>query len=237
MPFYTCKEYIQIMRPLPSYVERDIYDIPFIESQPIDLSALNNEKWLINMKNAKPDDIHADKKIVHSFCYDNVLRRAYNNPVNFLHRVAKYHAVASFDFSMHIGMDFRQILGATYDNRWSGAFLQANGKRALATVGWVNKEYDNICFSGLRNGATFIISTLGVHNKACETAFLRGYREMRSRFPDSQILCVGDMISGMDKDVIFVQYEDSFGNWEQYPGFWQIRLLNADGTIYTGGDM
>lgn len=67
MPFYTCKEYIQIMRPLPSYVERDIYDIPFIESQPIDLSALNNEKWLINMKNAKPDDIHADKKLFTHF--------------------------------------------------------------------------------------------------------------------------------------------------------------------------
>ena len=52
MPFYNNKNYIKLMRPLPSYVARDIYDIPFIEAQEIDTSGLNNEKWLVNMKNA-----------------------------------------------------------------------------------------------------------------------------------------------------------------------------------------
>lgn len=236
MPFYNNKEYTKLMRPLPNYVERDIYDIPFIEPEYIDISGLNNDRWLINMKNAKTTDINASKKIVHSFCFDDVLIRAYNNPFNFLHRVAKYNAIASFDFSIHEGMDFRQVLAATYDNRWSGAFLQAHGKRVIATVGWVSKKYDNICFAGLRNGGVFMIATLGVNNTECEPAFLRGYFEMRNRFPDSKIICVGDMINGMDSDVIFVAYKDSFGNWEQYPGFKQINLFNADGTIYAGGE-
>jgi hypothetical protein len=59
---------------------------------------------------------------------------------------------------------------------------------------------------------------------------------MRRRFPDSKIICVGDKISGMDNDVHFVPYSESFGNWDQYPGFWQMRLINADGTTYYGGE-
>jgi hypothetical protein len=236
MPFYKNKDYMKLIRPLPQYVERDDYDIPFIETQHIDITGLNNEKWLISMKNAKATDTNAAKKIVHSFCYDDVLNRAYNNPIKFLHRVAKYHAVASFDFSMHDEMDFRQILGATYDNRWIGAFLQTNGKRVIPTVGWVNKEYDDICFAGLRNGGTFMIATIGVKNIMCSQCFLRGYFEMRQRFPDSRIICVGDKINGMDSDVLFVPYDESFGNWEQYPGFWQTRLFNADGTTYLRGE-
>ena len=237
MPTYNNNNYMRLMRPLPKYVERDIFEIPFIEADKIDITGLNNTRWLINMKNAKSTDKNADKKIVHSFCYDNVLTRAYNNPVNFLHRVAKYNAVASFDFSMHEGMDFRHILAATYDNRWIGAFLQANGKHVIATVGWVSKEYDEICFAGLRNGGTFMIATLGINNKECKPAFLRGYLQLRSRYPGSRIICVGDMVKGMDRDVLYVPYKESFGNWEQYPGFWQMKLLNADGTAFLGGDM
>ena len=57
------------MRPLPDYIHRDIFDIPFIEADDIDISGLNNSQWLINMKNANASDKHADRKIVHSFCY------------------------------------------------------------------------------------------------------------------------------------------------------------------------
>lgn len=236
MPVYTNKDYIRLMRPLPDFVVRDIYGIPFIEVQEIDLSGLNNDKWLINMKNTKSTDTNAYRKIVHSFCYDDTLFRAYNNPIGFLHRVAPYYAVSSFDFSMHKGMDFKQILSATYDNRWIGAFMQSNGKRVIPTVGWVGAEYDDICFAGLRNGGVFMIATLGANNEECEVDFLRGYHEMRSRFPDAKIICVGDKICGMDSDVLFVSYKESFGNWESYPGFWQLRLVNSDGTAYCGGE-
>ncbi|MBQ2359151.1 MAG: hypothetical protein II395_10465 [Ruminococcus sp.] len=69
MPIYKNKDYIRIMRPLPDYIHRDIFDIPFIEADDIDISGLNNSQWLINMKNANASDKHADRKIVHSFCY------------------------------------------------------------------------------------------------------------------------------------------------------------------------
>ena len=41
MPIYSNKDYIRIMRPLPSFVDRDIFGIPVIEAACIDISALN----------------------------------------------------------------------------------------------------------------------------------------------------------------------------------------------------
>lgn len=81
-----------------------------------------------------------------------------------------------------------------------------------------------------------MIATLGVNNKECELAFLRGYLKLRDRFPDSKIICVGNMLGGMDNDVLYVSYKESFGNWEQYPGFWQMKLTNSDGSVYCGGE-
>lgn len=228
MPVYSNKEYIRIMRPLPEYVDRDLYGIPVIAPNPIDISAMNNGLWLINMKNVSKKDKHPEKKIVHSFCYDDTLRRAYNNPIKYLASVAPYYAVSSFDFSMDEKMDFKQILEATYNNRWIGAFLQANGKLVAPTVGWVKSDSYCICFSGLRDGGVFIISTLGVNNHICCHDFLDGYREMRRRFPNTQIICVGDRLDGMDDDICYVKYEESFGSWDFNQDYWQPKLFNWD---------
>ena len=51
------------MRPLPNYIKRDIYGIPYIEKQNIDIRGLNNTKWLINLKNVRTSDRNADRKI------------------------------------------------------------------------------------------------------------------------------------------------------------------------------
>lgn len=234
MPVYNNTEYIRIMRPLPEYVKRDLYGIPVIEPVPIDISAMNNGLWLINMKNISAKDKYPDKKIVHSFCYDDALRRAYNNPVAYLSRAAPYYAVSSFDFTMDEKMDFKQILAATYDNRWSGAFMQANGRLVLPTVGWVRPNTYDICFAGLRDGGVFIISTLGVNNSTCYHDFLAGYKEMRQRFPNTQIISVGDRLEGMDTDICYVKYEESFGSWDRRHDWWQPKFYNWDMSIPKG---
>lgn len=231
MPTYSNKTYLDLIRPLPDFVNRDIYDVPVIESEPIDISSLNNGLWLINMKNVSAKDKRPERKIVHSFCYDDILRRAYKDPVKYLRKVAKYYAVSSFDFSMDTKMDFKQILSAVYDNRWSGAYMQSNGKLVLPTVGWLTNDSYDICFAGLRDGGVFLISTLGANNPESSTVFINGYREMRERFPTTQIVCLGDPIRGMDGDVCFIRYEESFGNWDRRQDHWQPKLFNWDGTI------
>ena len=231
MPTYSNTEYLRIIRPLPSYVERDFMDIPVIRPEKFDISDINNGKWLINLKNTKPSDRLAKSKIVHSFCYDDVLRRWYNNPLGYAKKVAPYYAVSSFDFTMDEKMDLAQIFIATYRNRWTGAFLQSHGINVIPTVGWVTPKTYEICFSGLRDGGVFIISTLGVNNIVCRENFLLGYKELRNRFPNTTLICVGDQLSDMDNDVCYVKYEDSFGNWDRYRNYYQLLLVNWDNSI------
>ena len=78
MPYYTFEQYIRIVRPLPKFVKRDIYSIPVVEADDIDISLLGNGISLISMHNAKPSDPYAKRKIVHAFRYDDELYRAYN---------------------------------------------------------------------------------------------------------------------------------------------------------------
>lgn len=136
---------------------------------------------------------------------------------------------------MHDGMDPSNIISATYANRWIGSFMQTHGKNVLPTVGWVKPDTYRICFAGLRNGGTFIISTLGVNNVVSKPDFMSGYYYMREHFPDSKIICLGCKVDEMDSDICYVPYKNSFGNWEKYPGYWQPTLWNWDGTPI-GGD-
>lgn len=231
MPIYENSEYIRIKRPLPDFVDRDQFDIPYIEPDQLDISDINNGKWLVSMNNLFPKDELAGRKIVHAFKDDRVLRRWYNQPFKYLHRVAPYYAVASFDFSMDESMGFPQIFMATWQNRWMGAFLQTNGKKVIPTVGWTTSDFFDLCFSGLRNGGVFFISTLGAKNEESKSDFLAGYHELRTRYPDSKIICLGNKIDGMDTDVCLVRYQDSFGCWNRRSKYWQPRLINWDGSI------
>ena len=235
MPIYSYKDYLKIMRPLPKFVERDNLGIPVIEATSIDISSMNNGMWLINMKNVSYKDKYSHRKIVHSFCFDDTLRRAYANPIGYLKRVAPYYAVSSFDFSMDDEMDFKQILDATYDNRWMGAFMQSNGKLVIPTVGWVTPDKYDICFSGLRDGGVFLISTLGSKNNTAQTTFIKGYYELRCRFPNTKIISVGNRIDGMDDDVCYIRYKESFGSWNKKRNNWQPRLINWDMSFPEGG--
>lgn len=231
MPTYSNKEYLRIIRPLPNYVKRDIYSIPIIEPVNINISDINNGKWLITSQNAKLSDSHASSKIVHSFNYDNVLMRYLNNIDYYIYRTGRYLAVSSFDFSMDEKMDEHQIVSAVYNNRWSGAYMQSNGRTVLPTIGWLRKNTYDICFSGIRDGGTVLISSLGTNNEESYDVFINGYYEFRCRFPNTRLICVGDKLIGMDDDVCMVKYKESFGNWERTPGFWQPSMINWDMTI------
>lgn len=231
MPVYSNLEYVRIARPLPKYVERDNYGIPFVEADPIDISNLNNGKWLVNLDHAGIKDRYAYRKIVHGFSKDEVILRNYNNPYKFLKKIGRYYAIATFDFSMDDTFEAAQVIDATFKNRWSGAFLQANGKMVIPTVGWTIAEFYDITFSGLRNGGTFIISTLGTHSVNNGQGFLSGYYELRSRFPDSKLICVGDVFPGMDSDVCCVPFDESFGSWDKYRDYWQPAMFNWDYSV------
>ncbi len=232
MPIYNSKEYIKIMRPIPSNWPTDIYGIPFVKKSRIDISNLKNGKWLINISNVNNKAKYLENKINHCFKYDGELLRYYNNPFLYLERASKCYASSTLDFSMHPQMKTAQIIEATFKNRWSGVFLQANGvERVAVTVGWVDKDTYDICFAGIYDGTLLIISTLGTNNPESIELFLDGYKELRKRFTNSPIICLGNKIQGMDDDVCYINYKDSFGNFDLYNDFWQPSLINWDNSI------
>ncbi len=229
MSLYGVREYVKIMRPIPDSWPKDIYGIPFVKKSRIDISELNNGKWLIGLQNAKSNDRNCENKIVHCFRYDRDLARFYNDPYRFVESCSKYYAASTLDFSMHPGMQESQIINSTFKNRWSGFWLQSNGyENVIVTVGWVDDKSYDICFAGIENGSLLIISTLGVKNEKCRLGFMDGYEELRRRFPDSQIICVGERLPGMADDICYVHYEESFGTLDKRNGWWQPAFFNWD---------
>ena len=231
MPIYPHEEYLKITKRLPDYTEYDQNGIPFVEADDLDISGLNNSLWLINISNVNEKAKNVDRKIVHCHRFDDKLDWIEKHPLDFIDKVFGYYAVCTPDISMDKDMKIEPIRSATFRNRWTGVLLQANGSKVITTVGWVTKETFDICLSGLRNGGTFMISTLGVNNDECRNDFLAGYNEMRKRYPDSKIICLGDRVKGMDSDVYYVKYEDAFGNWEKYRKNFQTSLFNYDFSI------
>ena len=116
-------------------------------------------------------------------------------------------------------------------SRWFGRYLQSYGIKVYPTVGWVDEDTYNICFAGLRDGSIFFISTLGVNNEQCKPLFLKGLQKLRTRFPNSKQICVGQKIEGIPDDVCVIPYENTFGGKMQLSQRNQIRLFNWDGTI------
>ncbi|MBO4214304.1 MAG: DUF4417 domain-containing protein [Lachnospiraceae bacterium] len=236
MPVYKNKDYVSLIEPLPSYVEVDISGIPFIEKDDIDISNLNNGKWLIKGSNCKKSDKEAHNKIVHEFCYDKELRKILENPYKYLAKVGSYYAVSTPDLSLDDKMNRIKVYGAVFDSRWMGAFLQANGKKVITTVQWCKEEYFRITHSGLRDGAPMMISTLGANNSISKETFFKGYHYLREKCPSSQIICVGDRIEGMDSDICYIKYEESFGSKDLSICGWQGSIINWNGEVVTFND-
>lgn len=230
MPIYDNKTYIKIMRPIPKDWPLDIEGIPFVKKNAIDISNLNNGKWLISITNAYSNDKNKTKKIIHCFKENEELNRLYNNPYAFIHKVCQYYASSTLDFGMHEGMKRAQIIDATFKNRWSGVWQQINGQSKVAvTVGWVLPDTYDICFAGIEDGTLLLISTLSIHSEKSIERFLLGYKEMRKRFPSSQIICLGNKLEEMDDDVCYIEYENSFGIKDKYREYWQPTMINWNG--------
>ena len=231
MPTYSNRDYVKLMRPIPSGWPKDTEGIPFVRKSALDISDLNNGKWLISVANINKTAKNLGRKIAHCFKFDGELDRLYRNPFLALEKMTKCYAASTFDVSMHEGMQRAQIIGATFKNRWSGVWLQMNGyDRVLVTVGWVKPDTYDVCFAGIENGTPLIISTLGACNGDSKTDFLLGYNEMRRRFPDSQVICLGKRLDGMGEDICYVEYGQSFGNFDSRHGYWQAKLFNWDFT-------
>lgn len=221
MPNYNLDDYLAVTHKLSS-AKRDIYGIPFIEKQDFPFEKIATDYTLVKYNNCVDKTKLLDRKIGYGFAYDSELIRCFTKPIKFLCRVGKCKAWVTPDSSIDMEASPAQALGIVEKTRFIGALGQEYGQTVFAAVGWSREELDDICFAGLRDGAIFFISTLGVNNNECRNNFLRGYHELRRRFPNSKIVCLSSKIDGMDDDIIHIEYEESFG----YENHQQLKLIN-----------
>jgi len=223
MPYYDLNTLLSINHRLSTQTKRDIFGIAYIEKQTFEFEKINSEYYLVKYNNCSEKTPFIQYKIGHGFMYDEWLRRYLNKPISFLKKMGHCKAWITPDISIDMNASKAQAIGIIENIRWIGRFGQEMGQIVFPSVGWSREELDDICFAGLRDGSIFFISTLGVNNSQCITNFFRGYKEMRKRFPNSKIVCLGKQIEGMDNDIIYVDYDESFG----YSSNLQFKLFTS----------
>ena len=72
---------------------------------------------------------------------------------------------------------------------------------------WGTKESFDFCFEGIPKHSTVAVSTVGVRNdkdwnNGLDSLFKYGYDEMMNRLEPTTVLCYGDMIDGLDGNII-----------------------------------
>lgn len=204
---FSCRE----LRQDPFFLRNDFamigkYGMPRIKKYDIDISGLQ----LIGA-----DKIHVTDesdnifKTVHFFIEDHKLDRYYNQPRNYLMRLAQYPHVITPDYSLYTDMPMALQIYNTFKNRWCGAYWQENGLSVIPSVSWSTEASYEFCFDGLEYGTVVAISTVGgLTNK---DQFLRGYFEMKKRIDPKQTLCFGKAFTEMEDDVIVVSYLKTTG--------------------------
>jgi hypothetical protein len=182
------------------YLCEDKWGIPMIHPVQIESRVVE----MISFADAKLSDKKNCYKYVHCFQDDYKLEQAYSNPNNKVKSLARYKGVLTPDYSLYPQMPrWRQIESIAH-SRWCGAHWQAYGLNVIPTISWSDENSFDFCFLGLEKGGALAVSTVGC---LCEKSdFLKGYKLMLDELEPSAIICYGEIISGMDGNIIHVDY-------------------------------
>ena len=145
--------------------------------------------------------------IAHFYYDDYKFMSAWRNPEKYLDRLKKYKAVISPDFSLYTDFPRALQILSCYRRNWCGAFWAEKGIDVIPDVVWGDEQSYDYCFEGLPTGSVVAVSSVGVRrdkdwNGQNDELFVAGYREMLRRLKPTKILYYGDLIDGLEGDII-----------------------------------
>ena len=153
-------------------------------------------------------DIDNPSEYIAHFYYDDYkFMSAWREPNKYIDRLREYKAVVSPDFSLYIDFPIALQILSCYRRQWCGAYWQMLGLDVIPDVVWGRKESFEFCFDGIPKNSTVAVSTVGVKNdkdwnNERDSLFRDGYNEMLKRLEPTTILFYGDMIDGLDGNII-----------------------------------
>lgn len=145
--------------------------------------------------------------IAHFYYDDYKFMSAWRDPNKYIDRLQQFKAVISPDFSLYTDFPLALQILSCYRRQWCGAYWQSLGIDVIPDVVWGEKKSFEFCFDGIPKGGTVAVSTVGVKNdkewnNGIGSLFKEGYDEMLNRLEPSTILFYGDMIEGLEGNII-----------------------------------
>jgi len=145
----------------------------------------------------------------HFFTDDYRFEPVWNKPDKYLEELLRAEAVFTPDFSMYLEWPRAAQIWNTYRNRWLGAFWESHGISVIPTITWGDWRTYDFCFSGVAQGATVAISTMGVlPSDSDKDLFKSGYYAMVEAIQPSLVVVYGEQWEklGLDDVVPVCRY-------------------------------
>ena len=145
--------------------------------------------------------------IAHFYYDDYKFISAWREPDKYIDRLRRFKAVVAPDFSLYTDFPITLQILSCYRRQWCGAYWESMGIDVIPDVVWGTKESFDFCFDGIPKHSTVAVSTVGVKrdkdwNNETSSLFMDGYNEMLKRLEPTAILFYGDMIDGLDGNII-----------------------------------
>lgn len=145
--------------------------------------------------------------IAHFYYDDYKFIEAWRLSQKYLDKLREFKAVVSPDFSLYTDFPRALQILSCYRRQWCGAYWQSQGLDVIPDVVWGDKESFTYCFDGIPTHSVVAVSSVGVKldkewNGERAEMFKAGYDEMLNRLKPTKILYYGDMIDGLDGDII-----------------------------------
>ncbi len=176
------------------------YGIPEMER-----TNTTGDKFLRFMDWSEVDDLSG--YIAHFYYDDYKFMSAWRDPDKYVDRLRRFKAVVSPDFSLYTDFPRALQILSCYRRQWCGAYWQSLGIDVIPDVVWGDKETFDWCFDGIPKGGTVAVSSVGVKrdknwNNTDGDMFKAGYDEMLNRLEPRTVLFYGDMIDGLEGNII-----------------------------------
>lgn len=145
--------------------------------------------------------------IAHFYYDDFKFIKAWRDPDCYLERLRAFRAIVAPDFSLYTDFPKTLQILSCYRRQWIGAYYQSMGIDVIPDVIWGDKSSYEFCFDGIPKGGTVAVSSVGVKrdkdwNGLDGDIFRDGYAEMMKRLEPETVLFYGDMIDGINGNII-----------------------------------
>lgn len=147
--------------------------------------------------------------IAHFYYDDYKFISAWRNPDKYIERLKRFKAVISPDFSLYTDFPKALQILSCYRRQWCGAYWQYMGIDVIPDVVWGDESSFEFCFEGIPIHSTVAVSSVGIKrndewNDKKNSLFRIGYNKMLNRLEPTTILFYGDIIDGLEGNIIRV---------------------------------